>query len=61
MVALNVALDPALHRRLALAALDERASMNELIREALRAYLDRRDAARARKGGPGAGAPSKGK
>ena len=39
MVVLSVALEKGLHRRLAIAALDENASMNELIRLAVRKWL----------------------
>ena len=42
MIGMVVAFPPDLHRRLALTALDERASMNELIRDAVKAYLDRK-------------------
>lgn len=49
MVVFTVALDPELHRRLALAALDERASMNEIVRDALRTWLDRREGPGSRK------------
>ncbi len=41
MIALQVALPPDLHRRLALHALDVNASMNELIRLAITDYLNR--------------------
>jgi predicted HicB family RNase H-like nuclease len=41
MVVLTVALPPELHRELAIAALDGHASINELIRVAVREYLDR--------------------
>ena len=43
MVVTTVALEPDLHRRLALAGLDENATMAELIRQAIREWLDRRD------------------
>jgi predicted HicB family RNase H-like nuclease len=46
MIILSVALPPELHRKLALAALDERASMNELIRLAVADYLRARRASR---------------
>jgi predicted transcriptional regulator len=42
MVVTTVALDQELHRRLAIAALDERAAITELVREAIRQWLDRR-------------------
>ncbi len=43
MVVTTVALEPDHHRRLALAGLDENATMAELIRQAIREWLDRRD------------------
>jgi len=43
MITLTVAMEPALHRRLAIAGLDENSSMNELIRQAIREFLDRRN------------------
>ena len=43
MVVTTVALDEALHRRLALAALDERAALTELVRQAVTEWLDARD------------------
>lgn len=43
MVVTTVALSPDLHRRLALAALEENAAAAELIREAVKDYLDRRE------------------
>jgi hypothetical protein len=46
MVVTTVALDPELHRRLALAALEEHAAVVELIRDAIRDYLARRPARR---------------
>lgn len=42
MVVTTVALPPALHRRLVLAALEENAASAELIREAVEEWLDRR-------------------
>jgi len=50
MVVTTVALPPDLHRRLALAALEENAASAELIRQSLQEWLDRHDAARARRG-----------
>lgn len=44
MVVTNVALEKKLHRRLAIAALDEEAAITHLVREAVREWLDRRDA-----------------
>ncbi len=43
MTVTTVALEPGHHRRLALAGLDENATMAELIRQAIREWLDRRD------------------
>ncbi len=42
MVVTTVAMPPELHKRLAIAALEERAASAELIREAIREWLDRR-------------------
>lgn len=42
MVTLTVALPPDLHRELAIRALDDRCSMNEIIRDALRERLRRK-------------------
>lgn len=47
MVVTSVALDEELHRRLAVAAVEERAALTELVRQAVREWLERRD----RKGG----------
>jgi len=43
MVITSVALDQELHRRLAIAAVEDNAAITELIREAVREWLDRRD------------------
>jgi predicted transcriptional regulator len=40
MIITTVALPPDLHRRLAIAALDENAAIAEVIREAVRHYVD---------------------
>jgi predicted transcriptional regulator len=40
MVITTVALAPELHRRLAITALDENAAIAEVIREAVRRYVD---------------------
>lgn len=45
---MSVAFEKEIHRRLAIAALDDNSAMNELIRQAVREWLDRRD--RLRKG-----------
>ncbi len=50
MVVTTVALPPDLHRRLVLAALDENAAAAELIRQAVREYLERRSRERRGKG-----------
>lgn len=44
MVVTNIALDKTLHRRLAIAALDEGSAITHVVREAVREWLDRRDA-----------------
>jgi hypothetical protein len=49
MVITTVALPPDLHRRLAIAALEERAAIAELIRDSVTYYLAERDRMR-RKG-----------
>lgn len=46
MVVTSVAFHPGLHRRLAIAAVEDNAAINELVREAVRQWLDRRDQAR---------------
>ncbi len=52
MVVTTIALEPEMHRRLVIAALEEHAASVEIIRDALRVYLDRRDRKqRGRKGG----------
>ena len=43
MVVTTVALDRELHRRLAIAAVEDNAAMTELIRQAIREWLDRRE------------------
>ena len=40
---MNMAFPKSLHRRLAIAALDDGASMNYLVTEAVREWLERRD------------------
>ncbi len=42
MIVTTVALPPELHKRLAVAAIEERAASAELIREAISEWLDRR-------------------
>ena len=39
----TVALERELHRRLAIAAVEDNAAMTELIRQAIREWLDRRE------------------
>jgi len=43
MITTTVALTPGMHRRLVIAALEEKAASVEIIRDALSHYLDRRD------------------
>jgi len=42
MVVTSIALDPATHRQLALAAVEDNTAMTELIREAIQEWLARR-------------------
>jgi predicted transcriptional regulator len=51
MVVTSLALDPALHRRLAIAAVEENAALTELVRQAIQEWLERRD--KTRKGRAG--------
>jgi predicted transcriptional regulator len=50
MVVTTVALDPELHHRLAIAAVEERAAITELVRQAVAEWLARRDGRTKRKG-----------
>ena len=43
MITTSVALDRELHRRLAFAAIEERTVMTEMMRQAIREWLDRRE------------------
>ncbi len=43
MVITSVALDQKLHRRLAIAAVEDNAAITEVVRQAVREWLDRRD------------------
>ena len=43
MIITTTALEPELHRRLAIAAVEENAAINELLRQAAKEWLDRRD------------------
>ena len=52
MVVMTVALEQNVHRRLAIAGLDENATMAELIRQAVREWLDRRHGRRRRRAKP---------
>ncbi len=52
MVVMTVALEQTVHRRLAIAGLDENATMAELIRQAVREWLDRRHRGRRRRAKP---------
>ena len=47
MVVLSIGLPKALHRKLAIAGLDENASMNELVRDAIQEWLARQEKKRA--------------
>ncbi len=48
MVITTVALDRKLHRRLAIAAIEENAAITEVVRQALGEWLDRRDKQKGR-------------
>lgn len=50
MVVTSIALDPELHRRLAIAAVEDNAALTELVRQAVKEWLDRRDRERKRRG-----------
>jgi hypothetical protein len=50
MIQSSIAFTPEMHRRLALAALEERVTIMQIIREAVAVYLDRRDAKRKGRG-----------
>jgi hypothetical protein len=43
MVVTTIALEADIHQRLAMAAVEERAAITELVRQAVREWLDRRD------------------
>jgi hypothetical protein len=43
MVVTTVALEADLHQRLAIAAVEERAAITELVRQAVREWLERRE------------------
>lgn len=43
MVVTTVALEDELHRRLAIAAVEDRAAITEIVRQAVREWLSRRD------------------
>jgi len=43
MIVTTIALAPELHRRLAIAAVEDRAAITELVRAALAEWLDRRE------------------
>ncbi len=47
MVVLSIGLPKDLHRKLAIAALDENASMNELVRDAIQDWMGQREKERA--------------
>ncbi len=46
MTVTTIAFEPTLYRRLHLAAFDEKAAINELVRQAVGEWLDRRDTRR---------------
>jgi len=48
MVVLSIGLPKDLHRKLAIAGLNENASMNELVRDAIQEWLARRESKRAK-------------
>ena len=48
MVVTTVALDRELHRRLAIAAVEDNAALTELVRQAVREWLDRRETRKRR-------------
>ena len=48
MVITSVALDQRLHRRLAIAAVEDNAAITEVVRQAVREWLDRRDKQKGR-------------
>ncbi len=50
MVITTVALEKDLHRRLAIAAIDESAAITEIVRQAVSEWLDQREPRRSRKG-----------
>lgn len=43
MIITTTALEPELHRRLAIAAVEENTALNEILRQAAREWLDRRE------------------
>jgi len=51
MVVTTVAMPPDLHEQLAIAAVKERAAMTELIRQAVKEWLERREKKQQRRGG----------
>lgn len=51
MIVTTIALDDDLHQRLSIAAVEERAALTEVIREAAREWLDRRERTHRKKGG----------
>ena len=51
MVVTSVAFDQELHRRLAIAAVEDNAALTELVRVAVGEWLDRRDRERKKTGG----------
>ncbi len=51
MVITTVALENDLHRKLAIAAIEESAAITEIVRQAVSEWLNRRERRRSRKGG----------
>jgi hypothetical protein len=49
MIVTTIAMEPDLHRRLAVASLEENAAITEIIRQAAREWLDRREQKRKRR------------
>ena len=49
MVTTSVALDGKIHRRLAIAGVEEDSAMTEIMRQAIEEWLDRRDKKRGRR------------
>lgn len=52
MVVTTIALPQDLHKRLAIASIEEGAAMTELLRDVVREYLDKRERTRKKGGSP---------